>query len=138
MWSQRSSSVSLADRGLAFGGALALALHREDTGDVVAYLLQSGGFVQLAGHQLEAQVEQLLLVLPQLLDQLGVAEVTQLCGLHHSTPSRKTNRHLTGSLCDARRIASRATSSGTPDSSNMTRPCLLYTSPSPRDGLLSR
>src|SRR3712207_8604097 len=47
-----------------------------------------------------------------------------LAGHQTSLPSRTMNLHFIGSLCIARRIASRATSSGTPESSNMTRPGL--------------
>src|SRR5690606_41934642 len=43
---------------------------------------------------------------------------------HYSPASRFTNLHFIGSLCIARRRASFATGSGTPASSNITRPGL--------------
>src|SRR6266540_3585577 len=46
---------------------------------------------------------------------------------HQTSPtSRLMKRHFIGSLCIARRRASRATGSGTPDSSNITRPGLTF------------
>src|SRR5207302_11415827 len=57
-----------------------------------------------------------------LLGQLAVGEITQLGSLHPS--SRITNLVRTGSWWPARRIASRASGSGTPASSNITRPGL--------------
>src|SRR5699024_10365685 len=79
----------------------------------------------------EPEVEQLLLGLAQLgLEILG-AELVQLEGglgrAHQNSPaSREMKRHFIGSLCAARRIASRATDSSTPDSSNMTRPGFTF------------
>jgi hypothetical protein len=63
---------------------------------------------------LEPQVEQLLLLRLQPGQQLVVGQI----------PTRVTNFALIGSLCAARRMAARATGSGTPDSSNITRPGL--------------
>src|SRR3712207_9396072 len=45
-------------------------------------------------------------------------------GGHHTSPSRVMKRHFMGSLWIARRMASRATGSATPESSNITRPGL--------------
>src|SRR5207253_6279545 len=58
------------------------------------------------------------------LDELVVVEVAQLPRRHQTWSSRRTNLDFTGSLCAARRIASRASGSDTPASSNMTRPGL--------------
>src|SRR6202043_3775688 len=59
------------------------------------------------------------------LGELAVGHVTQvLCRGHPAQSSRSTNFVLTGSLCPARRIASRASGSDTPASSNITRPGL--------------
>ena len=81
------------------------------------------------GGRLEAQVEQLLLGLAQLGLEVDGVELVQLVGAddvrHQNSPaSRVMNRAFMGSLWIARRIASRAMSSGTPESSNMTRPGL--------------
>src|SRR5665811_6310 len=78
------------------------------------------------------RVEELFLGLAKLVDQTVVVEAAQLSGSHftgpdcHQTspPSRRTKRHFIGSLCIASRRASRATSSVTPESSNITRPGL--------------
>src|SRR6478672_5530024 len=105
---------------------LALALDRVDPGDVAADGLQSPVVVQLAGGHLEAQVEQFFLVLTQPRGELVHGQLAQLrsgqTGGHHTSPSRVMKRHFIGSLWIARRMASRATGSATPDSSNMIRP----------------
>src|SRR4051794_17498524 len=81
---------------------------------------------------LEAQVESLRAGVAGSLRGLRVRHVVRLLGLHEpgppsssdTAPSRSTNFVFTGSLWPARRIASRASGSGTPDSSNITRPGL--------------
>src|SRR5690606_17958985 len=96
--------------------------------DVLLDGAEPGIVVQLAGGRLEAEVEQLLLGVAELGLQLSVAQLVELVGrvglaAHQNSPaSRVTKRHFIGSLCIARRMASRATSSSTPESSNMTRP----------------
>src|SRR6266511_3929091 len=82
--------------------------------------------VELAGDVLEPEVEQLLLGLGQLGGQLIRVQVGQLSCLHghHSASTRFTNLHFMGSLWAARRMAYWAVASGTPDSSNITRPGL--------------
>src|SRR6202007_2521729 len=72
---------------------------------------------------LKAQAEQLTPSRRDLLGQLRVGQVTQIRCAHQAS-SRMTNLVRTGSLWPATRIASRARSSGTPASSNMTRPGL--------------
>src|SRR5690606_4368833 len=109
----------------------ALAHHGVNAGDLPANGTQPRGVLKLAGRRLEAKVEQLLLRLLELLDQRVVVLEAQLSRCrtlgHHTSPtSRFTNRHFMGSLCMARRSASRATGSGTPDSSNITRPGLTF------------
>src|SRR5439155_1657079 len=80
--------------------------------------------VELTRRQLEAQVEELFL---RALDpdvQLVVRELSELDRLarHPYSPTLVMNFVLIGNLCCARNIASRASGSFTPDSSNMTRP----------------
>src|SRR6266545_116807 len=105
---------------------LALAHDGEHPGDVLAHLAQPVRVVELAGDVLEPEVEQLLLGLGQLGGQLVRVQVGQLSCLHghHSASTRFTNLHFIGSLWAARRMASWAVASGTPDSSNITRPGL--------------
>src|SRR5215813_13487196 len=79
---------------------------------------------QLPGGVLEAQVEQLLALLPDELHELRILHFVCVGALHSPAPSRTTNLVLTGSLWPARRMASRASGSGTPASSNITRPGL--------------
>src|SRR5699024_4262533 len=73
-------------------------------------------------------VEEFFLGFLELGDQVLDGLLAQLGGSHglshYSHTSRLTNLHFIGSLCIARRMASLATSSGTPDSSNITRPGL--------------
>ena len=58
------------------------------------------------------------------LRELLVGQLPQLSSLSKRSASRFTNFVLTGSFMPARRIASRASGSDTPASSNMTRPGL--------------
>src|SRR5665811_1973236 len=79
---------------------------------------------------LESEREQLLLQLNDLGVQLGAAHTAKIVGSrglrHHISPaSRLMKRALNGSLWMARRSASRATSSSTPESSKSTRPGLM-------------
>src|SRR5256714_9847068 len=82
------------------------------------------GVLQLPRGMLKAQVEQLLALGSDELHELRVLKFVGVGALHCSWPSRTTNLVLTGSLWPARRMASRASGSGTPDSSNITRPGL--------------
>src|SRR3954467_12358312 len=85
---------------------LALAHDRVDAGDVAAYRAQPPVALELTRRRLEAQVEQLLLGLAQLLEQTLVVEAAQVVGSevlgpdrhHASPPSRRTIRHFIGSL----------------------------------------
>src|SRR5262249_24197344 len=104
------------------GRDLALAQQRFEPGDVLPHLAQPRAVVELPSCVLEAQVEQLLLRLGQPVLELHLVELAQLACPRHASPGRRTKRVLIGSLCRASRMASRATSSGTPDSSNITRP----------------
>src|SRR5699024_1520704 len=111
---------------------LTLAHLGVDPGDVLADSAEPTVVVELARGGLEPEVEQLLLGLAELVDQTVVVHTAQLLGgevlatngHQMSPPSRLTKRHFMGSLCIARRMASRAVSSVTPESSNMTRPGL--------------
>src|SRR3954451_1278040 len=113
---------------------LALAHDRVDPGDVAAHRAQPPVALQLAGGRLEAEVEQLLLGLAQLLEQTLVVEAAQVVGSealgpdrhHASPPSRRTIRHFIGSLWTARVSASLATFSLGNDSSKSTRPGLMF------------
>src|SRR3990172_1929152 len=62
---------------------LALAQDREDPSDLVAHRLDPHRVVELPGRELDAQIEQRLLVHPEPLEQLGVAQVPQLPDLRH-------------------------------------------------------
>src|SRR5262249_18287412 len=110
---------------------LAFTHDRVDAGDLLADLPQPAVALKLAGGGLEPQVEQLDLRLGQLVLELFLARHPQVSGDqslgHYASPtSRFTNLHFIGSLGMARRSASRATGSGTPDSSNITRPGLTF------------
>src|SRR3954471_6132894 len=108
------------------------ARHGERAGEVPLRSAKRGGVLELTGGVLEAQVEQLLTRVRHRLDELVVGQVVRLAGLHWSrpssiaevAPSRRTNLVFTGSLWPASRMASRASGSGTPASSNITRPGL--------------
>src|SRR5215203_5839851 len=102
----------------------ALACHGDQPRDVASRPGKRRGVLELAGRVTEAQVERLLASLLESLDQIMVVERVDFGALHSATPSRFTTFVLIGSLCPARRIASRARSSGTPASSNITRPGL--------------
>src|SRR5262249_18697923 len=103
---------------------LALPHHGVDAGDLPLHFAQPSVRLELARRSLEAEVEQLLLGLLQLGDQFFLRLRPQIVGgkalrSHHASPtSRFTNLHFIGSLCIARRSASRASGSGTPASSN--------------------
>src|SRR3954465_3752279 len=102
----------------------ALARDRQGTGEVALRGAAAGGVVELAGSQREAQAEGLAPLGADVLDELVVLQLAQLLAGHETWSSRCTNLVFTGSLCPARRIASRASGSGTPASSNITRPGL--------------
>src|SRR5262249_6976863 len=103
----------------------ALPRHGQQPRHVAFGCTQAGGVLELAGGMAESEVEGLLLGIEQLRHQLVVLQIVHLGGLHWcSAPSRVTNFVFTGSLWPARRSASRASSSGTPASSNITLPGL--------------
>src|SRR3954468_24706008 len=110
----------------------ALLRDRERAREVALRSLERSGVLQLPGGMLEAQVEYLLAGVTHGVHELRVRHVVRLGGHHapgppsssDTAPSRSTNFVFTGSLCPARRIASRASGSGTPASSNITRPGL--------------
>src|SRR5439155_23153002 len=82
---------------------LALAQDRVEPGDVLLHLADAGGVLLLPGCELEAQGEQRLLVLCDLVHELVVAQVAQRCALlgHQtsaSTAARVTNLALIGSF----------------------------------------
>ena len=88
------------------------------------HLAQPGRVLQLAGRILEAQVEQLLMGLVQVARYLSLRQVANLtAGASDFLPnSRRTNCVRMGSLWEANRIASRASSSVRPATSNNMRP----------------
>src|SRR6185437_13657676 len=130
-WSRRSLSSPFLDVSVVLDvdddAELAFPHHRVDAGDLLADGAQPPVAFQLAGGALETEVEQLLLGLSQLAAELLRAGGAQLLGgqarSHQASPtSRLTILHFMGSLCIARRSASRATCSFGKDSSNITRP----------------
>src|ERR1700761_6188761 len=116
VWSSAISCLTL-DVDFSF------ARDGERTGHLALGAPQPRGVVQLARGVLKAQAEQLAPRGGNLLSELVVGEVAYVAGAHQAS-SRITNLVRTGSLCPASRMASRASSSSTPASSNMTRPGL--------------
>src|SRR3954471_23164888 len=114
-------SHQLSDR---FGVEAALAGDRQSAREVALGGADAGRVLELARRQLEAQAEDLAPLGADVLDELVGVEVAQLAAGHATWSSRSTNLVLTGSLWPASRIASRASGSGTPASSNITRPGL--------------
>src|SRR5205823_7344168 len=113
----------LSFQGLG-GGDLPVPQDRVDARHLLLHLAQAGVVVELAGDVLEPEVEKLLLGLGQTVQQLLVDHLAQLgSGCHQSdSPARVTNLALIGSFWMARSMASLASGSGTPESSNMMRP----------------
>src|SRR5579862_9103176 len=106
-----------------------LAQHRLDAGDVAAHLAHAACLAELSAGLLEAQVESFLAQVAQLFLELVGGLGAQIAGLHGclpqpSAPTRATKRVLIGSLAAASASASLATVTGTPSSSNSTRPGL--------------
>src|SRR3954463_12430886 len=126
-----SGTVALPPE-LALDVDSALLRHCQRAREVLLGAAEGRRVLELPRRVLEAQVEQLLAGVAHGLDELVVGQVVRLTGLHWSrpssmaevAPSRSTNLVFTGSLWPARRIASRASGSGTPASSNITRPGL--------------
>src|SRR4029077_11121862 len=110
MFSGVSSAI-----GLLVGVDAALTRDGEGTGEAVLGGAQRGRVLQLSRGVLETQAEQLAPLRGDVLAQAPVVEVAQLLGPHHWPSSRSTNLVFTGSLWPARRMASRASDSGTPD-----------------------
>src|SRR5439155_14539949 len=99
-------------------------LQPRDATPRLAYLHHVG---QLTGRRLEAQVEERLVSGLQVARQVFVDLRAQLVGVaasHQIVSSRPITLVLIGSLWCALRKASRAASSGTPATSNITRPRL--------------
>src|SRR5437879_6929666 len=114
--------------------ALELDLHAHGAGDLAAQLAHLAVVLHLAGRLLEANLEELAALGPQVLRQLLVVHLAEdlerLEPLAHTVASttsapvssRTTKRVLMGSLNAASRIASWAISWVTPAISNSTRP----------------
>src|SRR5438270_8711978 len=114
-------------RGLRGRLAAPLAENGLDAGDVAPHLAHPRGVFELTAGPLETQVENLLAERLELFAEfvLGAgAQVGGLIPLHGYAPSpgRVTKRVAIGSLAAANSNASRASSGGTPSSSNMMRP----------------
>src|SRR5438046_6119373 len=97
-----------------------------DARDVAAHLANPRGMFELPAGALEAQVENLLAQRVDLLAQFVVGAGSDIGCLHSlhggvPSPSRVTNLVPIGSFAAASSKASRATSGGTPSSSNMMR-----------------
>src|SRR5699024_5625982 len=131
-WSPPSLALFLSISGVRPDVQLPFVEHGVDTSDVATHSLESTVVLQLAVGRLQPQFEQLGLGRLDLFGRTHLL-VTVKCfdgkvlrtDCHsHSPPSLATIRALSGSLWIARRRASRATSSDTPASSNMTRPGL--------------
>src|SRR3954447_21241475 len=126
-----SGTVALPPE-LALDVDSALLRHGQRAREVLLGAAEGRRVLELPRRVLEAQVEQLLTRVRHRVDELVVGQVVRLTGLHWSrpssiaevAPSRSTNLVFTGSLWPARRMASRASGSGTPASSNITRPGL--------------
>src|SRR5262249_31405566 len=104
-------------------GSVALAHHRQQPRHGTPRQRHPGRVRQFSGSPLQPQVEQLLPGILEALVQLGLAQFPQFGRTHvWGSSSRWTNRVLIGSLWPASVSASRATSSLTPASSNITRP----------------
>src|SRR5437660_1077038 len=101
---------AISTLGLALGCLdLALAQDGVDARDVLAHLAEAGVVVELARDVLEAEVEEFLLRLGELVEQLLVVHLAQLRDARHQISSaRVTNLALTGSFWIARSSASRA------------------------------
>src|SRR6185503_14160330 len=108
---------------LHVGVDAALSRHGQRPRELALGVPQACGVVQLTRGGLHAQAEQITPGGPDLLHQGDIVHIAQIGGQHQAS-SRWTNLVFTGSLWPARRIASRASGSGTPDSSNITRPGL--------------
>src|SRR5439155_16155541 len=114
-------------RGLRGRLAAPLAENGLDAGDVAPYLAHPRGVFELTAGALETQVEDLLAERLDFFGQLVFGAGPQVAGFHalhdgSSSPRRVTKRVAIGSLAAANSKASRASSGGTPSSSNMMRP----------------
>src|SRR5918995_625844 len=109
---------------LFLGGALLLR-DGLDAGDVAPHFAHAHGVLELSGRALEAQIELLLLELEDLVLELVEGHGPGIGGFHRAlsySAIRAMKRVLIGSLAAASVSASRATSTGTPSTSNMMRP----------------
>src|SRR6185436_20862114 len=107
---------SLLQPSVGLQSDLALAAHRQDARDLALGEPHAGGVLERSGRRLEAQVEQLLARVGQLLLQLLGGHLFQFLGLHcflysNSAASRFTTLVLMGSFWPARRSASLASGS---------------------------
>src|SRR4029079_18202449 len=100
--------VDPCELGLELNLQVALPQDRQGSRHVVAEILQTRGVVELAGRELEPEVEQLLLRALDPHVQLLVGKLSQLSRLarHAQPPTRVMNLVLIGSLCCARSMAS--------------------------------
>src|SRR5882757_2630525 len=113
---------------LRFFGRALLSGDRLHARDIAAHFAHAAGILQLTRRPLEAQVELLFLELHQLVGELIGAHRPGVAGFHRSALSysamRWTKRVFIGSLAAASASASLASCTGTPSSSNRTRPGL--------------
>src|SRR5688500_13928566 len=128
MLSSVSSAMCLClsrPAGLGPRGHVDVALLRDGEGarELALRGLEARGVLQLARCVLHPQAEQVAPRRRDVVAQRVVVQLVQLTGSHAcSRSSRRTNFVFTGSLWPASRMASRASGSGTPASSNITRP----------------
>src|SRR5207253_10416776 len=105
---------------------LAFVHDRQDARDLALRNLQARRVLERTGDRLEAQVEQLVPPLREPVLELVVGQLPQFrCARQKSSSSLFTTFDFTESFWPARRSASFASGSGTPASSNITRPGLI-------------
>ena len=92
---------------------MALAGDRERPGEIAPGTSERRRVVEFPGRVGEAQAEYLFAQLQRARVQFVVVEVPQFSLAFKAQSSRSTNLDFTGSLAAARRIASRASGSGT-------------------------
>src|SRR5437016_323385 len=114
----RTLRPAIDSAGVSATEALPLVRDGQEAGDLAPADADLARALERSGGVLEAQVEVRLPRLAQAPLQLVVPQLAELRGLHAATSSRSTNLHLMGSFWAARRMASRASGSGTPASSN--------------------
>src|SRR5205085_5586317 len=110
----RTFRPTIDSAGVSATEALPLVGDRQDAGDLATARADLARALERAGGVLEAEVEVGLPRVAQAPLELVVPQLAELRSLHAPTSSRSTNLQRIGSFCAARRMASRASGSGTP------------------------